>query len=167
MINRLRQPRAVRAEFSIAPSRVSSKIDEAILPGGTYPGTIPTLRAKMSANPSARGRVVPRPHITAATLGALQPGAQPQGYRTLVHVAGSGVLTAIGIADAQNYHYFKISIDGQRRPLVDSYLCATVGPRTNNGMSVIVPFDSELTVEVRDDGTLSPSTCYWAAWREQ
>ena len=109
---------------------------------------------------------MPVPHIRAASLGVLQPGIQASSYRALVHVHGSGELIAIGVADGRNYHFFKITIDDQTQALVDGYLCATTGPRANNGMSVHVPFETKLTVEVRDDGSVSPTTRYWAAWSE-
>lgn len=119
------------------------------MPGGTH-----SVEAKT---------FMPLSHVVATTLGVLPaPAALPSQYRVLVDVKGRGVLIAIGVADGRNYHHFKITIDD--RTLVEDYLCATHGPRVNNGLSLAAVFNHKLLIEIHDDGALSTTTNYWAAW---
>lgn len=77
--------------------------------------------------------------------------ANSKSYLSLVNVSGApGVLTAVGIAGADSYHYFRVSIDGN--VVADEFLCASLGASyENNGLGVNLPFEKELGVEIRDD----------------
>jgi hypothetical protein len=100
--------------------------------------------------------------VRTAKLGQLDPRIGL--YRTIVDVQGQGVLVGIGVADARDYHFFRIEIDGEL--LVQDYLCAvgSGGTRGNNGFTVWASFAEHCKVDVRDNGHISASTKYWVSY---
>ena len=86
-------------------------------------------------------------------------------YVRMVDITGvDGTLTAIGVASGKNYHYFRITIDGN--VVADDLLTgsnATVAAANTASASRFL-FDHSLLVEVRDAPSPSALTKYWAAW---
>jgi hypothetical protein len=72
----------------------------------------------------------------------------------------SGTLTAIAIAGGQDYHYFKVTIDGNL--VVDEALCGG-GTWMHNSIGLNLPFSRNLKVEIADS---IPSTMpiFWVSY---
>jgi hypothetical protein len=89
--------------------------------------------------------------------------ANSSSYRPLVKISGkSGVLTGLGIAGGASYHYFRVLMD--RKVVVDEFLCASLSQNFgNNGIGVNLPFEEELTIEIRDS-TPSPLPRFWCSY---
>lgn len=97
------------------------------------------------------------PHMTVSMVATAT-------WTTLVHVQGeSGQLGGVGVSSASNYHELRVTIDGV--VLAQDVLAgANSGAADGNiGLGVALPFDDELTVEVRDPAA-SVLARYWAAY---
>jgi hypothetical protein len=104
-------------------------------------------------------RAVRTPHIATATAGSTA-------WLPLVDLSGdSGLLTGLGVAGADNYGAFRVTIDGI--VLVDDK--ALVGSNAgqadaNTGHTLMLPFSSSLLVQVRDRPRASSLAKYWASY---
>jgi hypothetical protein len=88
--------------------------------------------------------------------------ANTSSYRVLVNIRGvSGILTGLGIAGGDSYHYFRVKIDGNN--VVDEFLCGTMSKLENNGLGINLPFNNELIVEIRDSKP-SPLPRFWCSF---
>jgi|GEM_PF-2513909 len=88
--------------------------------------------------------------------------ANTSSYKVLVNISGvSGILTGLGVAGGDYYHYFRVNIDG--RNVVNEFLCGTMSDLGNNGLGINLPFNNELIVEIRDH---KPSTLprFWCSF---
>jgi hypothetical protein len=75
-----------------------------------------------------------------------------------------GVLTGLDIASAAEYHYFRVTIDGN--PIVHQLLAGSSATTVsaNNGLGLYLPFDKSIAVDIRDLPHPSSLTVYWATY---
>jgi hypothetical protein len=83
----------------------------------------------------------------------------------LVVVRGTGgVLMGVGVAGGICYHSFRLTIDGS--VLADDFVVGsnTGAGNANGGVTMSLPFEQELKVEIRDDPTPSAITRFWTTF---
>jgi hypothetical protein len=75
-----------------------------------------------------------------------------------------GVLTGLGIASAAEYHFFRVTIDGNL--IVDQFLAGSNATTVsaNNGLGLYLPFDKSIVVDICDLPHRSSLTVYWATY---
>jgi hypothetical protein len=113
-------------------------------------------------------------YLRAATLAKLT--ASGSSTFRLLDVQAAGRLTSIGVAGAEGYHFFTITVDPNdpaKRTLPglnvvhdSQYVVAARKQMSNGFLTLDLDFDHGVSIDVEDSGQSHQRSTYWVCWEQ-